>query len=254
MKLQILGCSGGIGGGRRTTTLLVNKSLLIDAGTGLGDLSIENLCLIRNIFFTHSHLDHVTCMAFMADTIFSRHDAHVELRGLPETLDAIRTHVLNGTIWPDFTSIPKDYPLLHYLPFQRGDKVRVENLEVTAIPVAHSVPGVGYLVDDGHHAFAFSGDTTSNRTFWDAVNAHPRLDLIIVEVGFPDDQLPLARVSGHYTAKLLAEDVMRLHHRVPLYITHMKPGLEDQIMRECRARLSSYNLNPLIDGMIFDLS
>ncbi|CAK0780745.1 Beta-lactamase family protein [Gammaproteobacteria bacterium] len=254
MKLQVLGCSGGIGDGRHTTALLVNESLLIDAGTGVASLSLDTMCLIQHIFFTHSHLDHVTCMPFLADTVFSRHEAHVELCGLPETLEAVRTHILNGTIWPDFTAIPQDYPLLRYHPIQRGEKVRVGGLEVTVIPVNHSVPGVGYLVDDGRHAFAFSGDTTSNRTFWDALNAHPRLDLLIVEVGFPDNQLPLARISKHYTAGLLAKDVGQLRHKVPLYISHMKPGLEEQIIKECRTQLSGYNLTPLTDGMVFDFS
>lgn len=254
MKLRILGCSGGIGDNRNTTAFLVNDELLIDAGTGVGTLELDSMCLINHIFFTHSHLDHVAFMPLMADTIFSRHGAHVELRGLPETLEAVRTHILNGTIWPDFTAIPRDYPLLHYLPLQGRDTIRIGNLTVTAIPVNHSVPGVGYLVDDGYHAFAFSGDTTSNRTFWDAIDAHPRLNLVIVEVGFPDNQLSLARISGHYTASLLAKDVARLRHRIPLYITHMKPGLETRIMEECRTHLPGYYLVPLVDGMVFDLS
>ncbi|CAK0763221.1 Beta-lactamase family protein [Gammaproteobacteria bacterium] len=255
MKLQVLGCSGGIGNGRRTTSLLVNEKLLIDAGTGVGDLSLDAMNMIRHIFFTHSHLDHVTCMPFLADTVFSRHETHVELCGLSETLDAIRIHVLNGIIWPDFTAIPPDYPLLHYRrPLQRGETVQVNDLKVTVIPVNHSVPGVGYLVDDGSRAFAFSGDTTSNQTFWDALNAHPHLDLIIVEVGFPDEMLSLAKISGHYTASLLAKDLSRLRHRVPIYISHMKSGMEEQIMKECRIHMSGYNLTPLTDGMTFDLS
>jgi len=255
MKLQVLGCSGGIGSGRRTTALLVDESLLIDAGTGVGDLSLDAMSMIRHIFFTHSHLDHVTCMPFLADTVFSRHESHVELYGLPETLEAIRNHILNGIIWPDFTAIPPDYPLLYYrCPLERGETLQVENLKVTVIPVNHSVPGVGYLVDDGQHAFAFSGDTTSNHTFWDALNVHPRLNLVIVEVGFPDNQLALARISGHYTASLLAKDISRLHRRVPIYISHMKSGLEEQIMKECRFYMPEYNLIPLTDGMTFDLS
>ena len=254
MKLQILGCSGGIGGGRRTTSLLVNDHILIDAGTGVADLSIDNLCLIKTIFFTHSHLDHVTCMPFLADTVFSRHNHQVSLRGLPETLAAIKNYVLNGTIWPDFSMIPLVYPLLHYLPLHLYEQITTENLQITSIPVSHSVPGVGYLVDDGHHAFAFSGDTTNNHTFWDLVATCPRLDLIIVEVGFPDELLQLAKISGHYTATLLAEDLSRFHRSVPIYITHMKPGLEPIIMQECHNKILNHQLLTLSDGMIFDLS
>ena len=35
MKLTVLGCSGGIGSGRHTTSLLVDDDVLIDAGSGL---------------------------------------------------------------------------------------------------------------------------------------------------------------------------------------------------------------------------
>ncbi len=252
MRLQVLGCAGGIGNGRRTTSLLVNGSFLIDAGTGVGDLSMETLCRICHIFFTHSHLDHVTCMPFLADTVFSRHTTFVELYGLAETLAAIRTHILNGTIWPDFAALPPDHPLLRYRAVHKGETIVVEGVEVTVIPVNHSVPGVGYLVDDGSHAFAFSGDTSTNTSFWDALNAHPRLDLVIVEVGFPDDQLALAKISGHYTASLLAKDIVQLRHQVPIYITHMKPGLEEQILMECNTHMPDYHITPLADGMIFE--
>ena len=41
MRLKILGCSGGIGGTLRTTSMLLDEDILIDAGTGVGDLSLN---------------------------------------------------------------------------------------------------------------------------------------------------------------------------------------------------------------------
>lgn len=47
MRIRVLGCSGGIGGAHlRTTSLLVDDDILIDAGTGVGDLSIAELARI----------------------------------------------------------------------------------------------------------------------------------------------------------------------------------------------------------------
>ena len=44
MKVKILGCSGGIGGRHmRTTAMLVDHDILIDAGTGVGDLTRAEL-------------------------------------------------------------------------------------------------------------------------------------------------------------------------------------------------------------------
>jgi hypothetical protein len=46
MRLKVLGCSGGIGGRHmRTTSFLVDGDVLLDAGTGVGDLSLAELSL-----------------------------------------------------------------------------------------------------------------------------------------------------------------------------------------------------------------
>ena len=70
MRLRVLGCSGGIGGRHlRTTSFLLDSDILIDAGTGVGDLTLAELSQIDSIFITHSHLDHVTSIPFLVDTV-----------------------------------------------------------------------------------------------------------------------------------------------------------------------------------------
>jgi len=80
MKLRILGCSGGIGGRHlRTTSMLLDNDILIDAGTGVADLSLTELSLIDHIFLTHSHLDHVASIPFMVDTVGGMRDQPLTL-------------------------------------------------------------------------------------------------------------------------------------------------------------------------------
>jgi len=69
MKVRILGCSGGIGGQLRTTSMLLDNDILIDAGTGVGNLSFNQLTRINHVFVTHSHLDHVSHIPFLVDTV-----------------------------------------------------------------------------------------------------------------------------------------------------------------------------------------
>jgi phosphoribosyl 1,2-cyclic phosphodiesterase len=69
MKLKVLGCSGGIGGKLRTTSMLIDDDVLIDAGTGVGDLSIPELAAIDHVFVTHSHMDHIGSIPFLVDTV-----------------------------------------------------------------------------------------------------------------------------------------------------------------------------------------
>ena len=42
MQIKILSCSRGIGGDLRTTSMLVDNDILIDAGTGVGDLTMDD--------------------------------------------------------------------------------------------------------------------------------------------------------------------------------------------------------------------
>ena len=41
MILNVLGCSGAIAAGCKTTAFLLDGDVLIDAGTGVGDLSLD---------------------------------------------------------------------------------------------------------------------------------------------------------------------------------------------------------------------
>ena len=106
MKLRILGCSGGIGGNARTTSMLVDHDVLIDAGTGVGDLSLSEMTLIDHIFITHSHLDHLACMPLLMDSVGFMRDKPVMIYVTEATLKIIREHVFNWEIWPDFTLVP----------------------------------------------------------------------------------------------------------------------------------------------------
>ena len=50
MKVKVLGCSGGIGGKHlRTTAFRVDNDVLIDAGTGVADLSLTELSMIARV-------------------------------------------------------------------------------------------------------------------------------------------------------------------------------------------------------------
>src|SRR5258706_14583986 len=69
MKIRVLGCSGGIGGSLRTTSFLIDDDVLLDAGTGGGDLSLQALAKIDHIFLSPSHIDHVTGIPFLADSV-----------------------------------------------------------------------------------------------------------------------------------------------------------------------------------------
>ncbi len=251
-----MGCSGGIGAGLRTTSLLVDDDLLIDAGTGIGDLSLPELRRIKTVLLTHSHLDHTGGLPLLVDTIFETLDTEIALQvyGRDETLDAIRKHLFNWIIWPDFTEIPrKEKPVLTLHSFAPGTTQDFGNRRVTSVPVSHTVPAVAYIVEQGDKVFAFSGDTAENDTLWAALNALPKVDALIVEAAFSNGNEQLANLSKHYCPNTLKSDLAKLKHRVPLWITHLKPGGEDQIMDELKSLITDREIKRLESGVTFEL-
>jgi len=254
MRLRVLGCSGGIGVGLRTTSLLLDDDILIDAGTGLGDLQLEEMAAVRDIFITHSHLDHLAGLPLLLDSVFERIQTPITLYSQPETIAAIKAHLFNWTIWPDFTRLPSEgngvLKLVEMLP---GQTLDISHRRIEMIPVNHAVPAVGYRVEAGGRSIAFSGDTTTNNTLWEALNQHESLDVLIVEAAFLNRDLEVSRHAHHYTPELLGADLRKLRHQPDIYITHTKPGAEDQIFAKCRIAAGDRKVQLLSHGQIFTL-
>lgn len=91
MKLRVLGCSGGIGGRHlRTTSFLVDHDILLDAGSGVAELSVGELAAIDHVFLTHAHLDHVLALPLMIDAVADRRSQPLVVHALPEVIAALR--------------------------------------------------------------------------------------------------------------------------------------------------------------------
>ncbi len=233
MRIRVLGCSGGIGGGLRTTSFLVDEDVLIDAGTGVGDLSLENLAKIDHIFVSHSHLDHVTSIPFLVDTVCWMRRNPIVVYGIKETLDILRAHLFNWKIWPDFTQIPNaENPFMVYREIKVGEVVELRGRRFTAVPANHTVPAVGYVMDNGRNALVFSGDTCSNDALWSVVNATKNLKYLIIETAFSNKESDIAVASKHLCPKMLAQELEKMRVSPEVFITHLKPGEGALTMKE----------------------
>lgn len=254
MRLTVLGCSGGIASRLATTSLLLDDDVLIDAGTGVNDLSLDEMARLRHVVLTHSHLDHIACLPLLLDSVFDRLPEPVTVHGLPETLRALRQHVFNDVIWPDFARLPDPAgPVLRYAEIQPGIPLELGNRRLTPIRVNHAVPAVGYRIDGPESSIVFSGDTTTNDGLWNVLNSQPPFEVLIVEAAFSDADKELSIASRHYCPELLAADLRKLVHRPKIYLTHPKPGDEDVIFSECSHHLAGYDLHRLCAGDTFIL-
>jgi ribonuclease BN (tRNA processing enzyme) len=252
MRIRVLGCSGGIGAGSRTSALLIDNDVLIDAGTGVGDLELADIDTIRHVFLTHAHLDHVAGLPMLVDRIFDGNiDTHLTVYARAETLQALREHLFNGVIWPDFAKLPNpENPMLRFRECSPGDTVAIGCRDFYAVDVMHSVPSLGYTVRNSGGVFAVSGDTRSNETLWPVLNACDDLKVLVIEVSFPDEMQELAVAAGHYTPKALTDDLRRLRHDPEIWLTGMKPGEESRIFDQVVAAAPDKNIQMLSRGTV----
>lgn len=254
MKLRVLGCSGGIGGQHlRTTALLVDHDILIDAGTGVTDLSIAEMAAIDHVFLTHSHLDHIAALPLMIDTVADRRQTPVTVYGTAAVISILRQHIFNWAIWPDFAEVPNaEQPLMRYQIIAPGVATALGGRRFTALPVDHTVPAVGYCVDSGAASLVFSGDTGISDEFWRAVNRIANLRHLIVECAFSNREERLAVLSKHLCPAMLERELQKLERACEIYITHLKPGQSELTMEEIARCLGGFQPRMLQNNQIFE--
>lgn len=254
MRMRILGCAGGIGGSElRTTAFLVDEDVLIDCGTGIGDLSIAELARIDHVFLTHSHLDHTACLPLLIDTVGDLRAASLTVHATEATLALVRAHMFNGTMWPDFSEIPSpEAPYLRYEAVRVGEPVDLGGRRVTALPANHTVPAVGYQLDSGEASLVYSGDTGPCPELWAAINRIDNPRHLIVETAFPDRLRRLAEISGHLCPTILAEQLELLERSVEIHVSHLKPGQAEITMREIERAIGGLKPRMLRNGQVIE--
>ena len=258
MQIRVLGCSGSIAAGDRTTSFLVDDKLLVDAGTGVGDLSLDELARIDDILITHSHLDHVLGIGLLADSVTRRRVAAarppIRVHALAATIAALRLHVFNGVIWPDFSRLPsREHPILAFHAVEVGQVLDIGEQRVEVLPAAHTVPAVGYAVLGSKGAWVFTGDTGPNPALWQRLTSLP-VAVLVIETAFGDDESALATISQHLCPAQLQRELAQLAAPADVYITHIKPGEVDAVMTEIGAQGSRHRISALATGQVLNIA
>lgn len=256
MRVKVLGCSGAIAKDCRTTSFLLDHDVLIDAGTGVGDLSLEEMQRIDDVFLTHSHLDHILSLPLMLDSVSGLRSQPLRVHALAETLSALKTHIFNDVIWPDFSVIPSpSAPCITFHEVGLGCTYIVGGKSIEVLPAVHAVPAVGYAVatvpENGGPPihWVFSGDTERNPDFWKRVN-QLNVGMLVIETTFSNSEKALAARSMHLCADVLLQELQLIEKKnsYPIYITHAKPAEMDAVVMEVELlNLAPHLIEPSIE-------
>lgn len=234
--------------------MLVDHDILIDAGTGVGDLAIAELVQIDHVFITHSHLDHLACLPFIIDTVADMRNRPLTVHATEGILEILKSHIFNWAIWPDFSVIPTaEKPFLRFATLQVGEAVDLNGRKIMALPANHTVPAVGYHLDSGQSSLVFTGDTGPCPELWRYVNKIRNLRYLIIECAFSDREKPLAIASRHLCPSMLLAELEQLQRDAEVFITHLKPGQIELTMQEIEDRIGEFRPSMLQNNQLFEI-
>lgn len=245
MKVRVLGCHGsdqvcvenGIPVQRRTSCLLINGMVAVDAGGLAGSLRLEEQYAIRHVLLSHLHFDHIQGLPSLADNRVGAVADPVEIVSIPEVLDGLRAHIFNWKVYPNFFELPSAHlPVFKSRALAVGRESDVAGLRITPIRVNHQVPAVGFMIREGNASLLYSGDTYETDEIWKMAANEPTLKAVIIETSFPNEMTGLARISYHLTPELFEKEFQKIGRPdLPVYIFGMKPRVREQIGRQLAA-------------------
>lgn len=217
------------------TSFIINDRLAVDAGSLGFALAHDEVGGIRHVVVTHAHSDHTASLPIYIAEAYTLLDGPVFIYGLEEVVEALKEHVFNDQIWPDFRKIPlpgRKEPTIEFRALAPRQTVEISGVRVTPIPVNHVVPNIGVIVEDDRSAVVFTSDTYCTDEIWAVAKERKHLKAVFVDVSFPNELGWLAEASKHLTPELLAADLRKLDCDVEVYAVHIKPTNRGDVVRQ----------------------
>ncbi len=237
MQVKIIGGHGGVTRNYHATSYLIDESLLIDAGSVAAGLDIQAQLKIDHVLLSHAHLDHTKDLAFICDNCFGLKDKPFEIHCFKSVHHAVKTHLFNDIIWPDFTVLPTEKnPTIRFNEIEPEKPIKVGDYTVMPVHVNHPVlkpgEGMGFIVEKGDVAILFTMDTKATDRIWEIGKKYKNLKAIFTEVSFPNKLQNVADISDHHSPATMKEEIKKMPKDVPVYLGHLKPNYQEELIQE----------------------
>ncbi len=233
--IRFLGTSGGKDGTHGSSCLQIAENIVIDAGNIMNGLGAKAQ-YIEYIFLTHSHLDHISDIAFLIDAYFTKMQKPLKIFALQETLDALDKYIFNWSIWPDFKEIDlldSSKKSIEFIALEIGKEYIFESVSLKPIMLNHTVATCGYVIKKRDFSAIYATDTYLCDELWREVDENLEIDSLIIDVSFPSHMDILAKASKHLTPKLLNQELKKLKRdNVSIYVVHIKPSFYREVVEE----------------------
>ena len=138
------------------------RRLIFDAGTGIRPLGLELARLAPldiDIYFTHTHLDHLSGLTFFAPLFEARNSVRMWAGHLeaPYTLKKVVSNLMQAPIYPVTLDIFKAQ--VKFTEFKAGDPLLCGTVKMLTAPLNHPNGATGYRIEHGGKAICYITDT-----------------------------------------------------------------------------------------------
>ena len=256
MKISFLGAHNIESRDKKLVSLLIDDNLALDAGGLTSSLPFSTQMKLRAVLITHQHYDHIKDIPLLGMNLFLN-NASIDIYSIPSVYESLANHLLNDSLYPKFLEETEGGATIRFHIIKPHHEFKIRDYDILPLPVAHSVPAVGYQVApaEGESIF-YAGDTVPGLAdCWRHIS--PRL--IIIEVTAPNRFEQFGREKRHLTPGLLKEELLqfqKIKGYLPDVITvHMNPGLESEIKAELSVIAGELgnSVIPAYEGMEIEL-
>jgi ribonuclease BN (tRNA processing enzyme) len=213
--------------------------IVLDAGTGIRKLGVrlrEEPVPEVHLFLTHLHLDHLEGIGFFSplwdpDVEFHIYGPHSPRRSL---LDRVAT-LMSPPLFPVHVGEAPSNPTFHDVP---NGQIQIGSLTITAEPVAHRGPTVGYRLEEGGRSLTYIPDHEPGRGIdlqrteaeWISGFEIARdTDILLHDAQYSEEEYPTYTGWGHSSIRDTVSFAQQMKVRELVMFHHDPQHADDQL-------------------------